>query len=339
VLFRSGCSAPPASKPKAIANAAAPAPVMIALGDDHRVQVVSVTPAETKTIRDVTMPSYVVALQWVMDDPIVLLGRPNPDGCPMPEDFYESHEQYLEAERACEFDPAYVGVIGRVTEHGFVAYPKLPESTWVALKQPDASGSMCEIDCWSVTIRDDKVYQGHCTGAFPADGREVCDDWMYARIDVPGPAMAKVPETPPSTTRPRVQTRAAKPFEVKASPLIKIEHVAQEEEARYGGKLTQLRCTRGSQTTTYPEGVRDLDLGMGETVQWLSTDPPRFLAFHGHDGFMPSSDNVLFEGCSPRVVGETVSGPDEMLLVDGMLLQRGQFLGHVPGAKLVDFAP
>ncbi|CAN5895146.1 hypothetical protein BH11MYX3_BH11MYX3_30990 [soil metagenome] len=78
---------------------------------------------------------------------------------------------------------------------------------------------------------------------------------------------------------------------------------------------------------------------MGDTVRWLTTDPPRFLAFHGHDGMMPTNDNVLFDGCTPHVVGDTSAGPDATLLVGGMLLQRGQFLGDVPGAKLVDFAP
>ncbi len=85
--------------------------------------------------------------------------------------------------------------------------------------------------------------------------------------------------------------------------------------------------------------MKALDLGMGENVQWLTTDPPRFLAFHGHDGMTGWNDNVLFEGCTPRIVGETFRGPDGTLLVGGMLLQRGQFLGMVPRAKLVDFAP
>jgi hypothetical protein len=339
-----GCAGHPAPKPNAITNAAlSSTPVMIALGDDDRVRVVAVTPTETKTLRDVEVPSYLVDLQWVMPDPIVLLGRPNPDRCAMPESFYTTREEYLEAERACEFDPAYVGVIGRITQHGFVPYPKLPEATWAGLKQPDENSSLCEIDCWRLAIRDDKVFQGHCVAAFSADGREICDAWMYARIDVPGPAMAKLPESRPSTTTLQpdrlTPTGAPAPFEVNVSPLVKIEFVAQDEEARYGGKLTHLRCTQGSHTTIYPQDVKDLDLGMGEKVQWLTTDPPRFLASHGHDGMTPWNDKVLFEGCTPRVVGEIVPGPHATLLVGGMLLQRGQFLGEVPSAKLVDFAP
>ncbi|CAN5895110.1 hypothetical protein BH11MYX3_BH11MYX3_30980 [soil metagenome] len=45
-------------------------------------RVVAVSPIETKTLRDVNVPSYVVDLQWVLADPIVLLGRPNPDSTP-----------------------------------------------------------------------------------------------------------------------------------------------------------------------------------------------------------------------------------------------------------------
>src|SRR5262245_47434418 len=77
-----GCSGAP--KPSPITNAAPPAsPVMIALGDSDRVRVVAVTPAKTTTLRDVKVPSYLVELQWVLPDPIVLLGRPNPTaaGC------------------------------------------------------------------------------------------------------------------------------------------------------------------------------------------------------------------------------------------------------------------
>ncbi len=311
---------------------------MIALGDSDRVQVVAVTPGGTKTVRDVALPSYLVELQWVLADPIVLLGRPDPDRCMMPEEYYKSHADFVEAERGCAFDPAQDGVIGRITARGFVAYPKLPESTWAALKQPGEHHTACAFRCWQLAIRDTAIYQGHCIAAFSADGMEICDDWMYARVDVPGPAMAKLPKSPPPSPSPAPQARSkAKPFEVRPSPHVTIEFVAQEEEARYGGRLTQLRCTQGPQTTLYPG--TDLDLGMGETVEWLTTDPPRFLAFHGHDGMTGSIENVMFEGCTPREIGRVVQGPDDMQIVDGMLLRHGKVLGHVPGARLVDFSP
>ncbi|HEY4177459.1 MAG TPA: hypothetical protein VGM90_11520 [Kofleriaceae bacterium] len=334
-----GCGGSSTPKPVTNASVSAP-PVIIALADTDRVRIVAVTPAETKTLRDVPVPGYLTDMQWILPDPIVLLDAPRSD-CLMPEEFYKTHEQYVAAQSACTADPATVGVIGRVTNHGFVPYPKLPDSTWAGLKQPDENGSLCQSGCWSLTIRNDAVYEGHCIAAFSADGMEICDDWMYARIDVPGPAMEKLPEwsvsTPVAPTHPPAPAPA--PIEVKASPLVKVELLAQEEEARYGGKLTQLRCTEGANVTLYPADVKELDLGMGEKVTWLSSNPPRFLAFYGHDGMTPHNENVLFEGCDPHVVGDTVEGPDDILIVDGTLYQRGRLIGTVPGAKLVDFSP
>ncbi len=80
---------------------------------------------------------------------------------------------------------------------------------------------------------------------------------------------------------------------------------------------------------------------MGDDVEWLATDPPMFVAYHGHDGLNPSSDNVLFDRCEPHSIGAIDRGPDDLIAIDGAreLRRRGELVGHTSGGQIVVFGP
>lgn len=301
-------------------------PVVLATANGRTVQILSIAPDKTTVLREVELPSAVAVLSWQGADPIVMLDHVPQEQCEMPEEFYKTAAEYKVAHAACQSDPAFDGVIGRVTARGFDPFAKLPESTWAGLAPPAEEQRPCVNGCWRMSIKEDGIYQGHCIAAFSADGMDICENWIEARIAWPQPAVV----------RPSKRVWSNKTFVVPPSLHVAITmvNVANDgDEARY-----ELRCTLDGKTTTYP--ARDqLDRGMDKDVTWLTTDPVRFIAGHGHDGFIGWTDSVLYEGCEPRVIGEPISGPDDIVIADGAVYQRGRVIGHVDLGRLVTFAP
>lgn len=328
-----GVSVPPPGHP----------PVVLALVNGKDVEVVSVTPSASKVLRSARLPSPIVDLQWTGRDPVLLMEHRPIEQCLAPEPAYKTAEEYAAAQRECQFDPAYDGQIGRLTSTGFQPYPALPASTWAALPPPGPNDHPCETGCWRLEVTStDEVYQGHCIAAFSADGREICDTWRYARIDVPGPALASVPEPAPPAVAPRPD--ASTPFVVAPSPHVKLAFSHVTPPPQYEGEepepRRQLQCELGGRTTSYP-ALADLDAGMLEELEWIATDPPMFVAYHGHAGLSGYTDTVLFEGCRPRVIRALQRGPDDLVAIDGgiELRRRGELAGRTVGGSLVVFAP
>lgn len=293
-------------------------PIVLALASGSRASVVAVSAAGATTRRQATLPGDVADLAWDGDDPIVLLAAPDPMACAIPEDVIPH------AHDGCDGDPAVAGLIGRITEHGFVAYPRPPASAWAGLKPPGDGGHVCERDCWRMTVKADGVYEGHCIAAFYADGMEICDDFIDVKL---GPRHAAPDHAP-----------LRKPAPIAPAPAIALARVQLADRYDEDRHHDQLQCTFGGTVTLYPEADA-IDAGMGEAIEWLSTAPPRFVAYHGHDGLTGWSEPILFEGCTPTPVSRVVDGPGGVRVVGGRVFRGGALLATVEDARLVVFAP
>jgi hypothetical protein len=330
------CStAPPrASRPLA-GTATVIAPVRLAVAAGSELSVVEVSPAGTKVLRSAKVGAHVDTLAWEGDDPIALLQRAS-GSCDMPEEFYKDHAAYEAAQRECTSDAALEGTVGRLTEHGFVPYPRLPESTWSSIAAQPKDFDPCRTQCWSLDVRATEVWLGHCKWTFSADGADHCDTWAYVRLDRPGPAQQAYP-------------RATSGFElptVAASPRVTLTFEPVTPPPRYDGdepeaKL-QLNCSLdGAPAVVYPE-PKDLDAGMSSEVTWLATSPPIFAASHNHDGFAMTSELVVFDRCKRTRYDKLVAGPGGLVALVGDQIEirrNGSLVGSTSSGEHVVFAP
>lgn len=314
---------------------ALPAPgVVLAIANETDLRLVEVTPATTRELRTATLNERVDSLAWLGDDPIVLLQRSDViGGCGL------GGDAAVEAE--CNAPPtADEGTIGRLTKDGFIAYPRLPESTWDAIaKRPSEDSDPCVRGCWSMHVRGTEVWQGHCKWTFSADGRNICQTELYARIDKPGPAQEKYPK---DTSGPDPDLPTITPA---ANVSVTFEHVTpppqwegDEPEARW-----QMHCAiDGKELLVYPP-LDQLDLGMSNPPTWLSTQPPRYMLEHLHDGFAPYGDLMIFEGCARTDYTRVIAGPGGLVaLTNGAsleILRHGVHVGSTLAGEHISFAP
>ncbi|HSD90829.1 MAG TPA: hypothetical protein VLB44_25065 [Kofleriaceae bacterium] len=330
------CGRAPAGSPRSpLGNASAAGSVRIAIATDRELRVVEVSARGDRVLRSAHMPTRIDALAWEGDDPVVLLQRGPRDSCDLPEEAYDDHAAYEAAQRDCEVDPKYEGIVGRLTEAGFIAYPPLPESTWSSLEQPKDAPTPCTTGCWSLAVTPTEVWQGHCKWVFSADGSDHCEDWVYARIDKPGPATKKPPATPDTLPLPVIAapSSVSLSFAAGASP---------HRDGDDAEPALQLHCAiDGKEVSVYPD-VKDLDAGMSRDVSWLATTPPLFAAMHNHTGFEGWSDLVVFESCKPTSYDKLVTGPGGLVALVGQQIeirQNGVLVGSTAGGKRAVFAP
>lgn len=329
-------------KPEPLANTNASTGVRVAVAAYNRLSLVDVMPGGSHVVRSATLAARIDTLDWLGDDPIVLLQRGSVDSCGLPEDTYPDRATYEAANRDCVADARHDGTIGRSTAKGFVPYPALSASTWDLLQAP-SDAAACTSDCWSLDVIGDQVWQGHCKWVFSADGRDHCHEWAYARLDGPGPATKSLPTAPAS----------AADVEPTSSPLaapggITVAFNTVTPPPRYDGdepeSRVQLTCALGDAApTVYPAKLEDLDAGMSRELTWLATEPPIFAAWHRHDGFELTEELVVFERCRRMGYEQIVRGAGGVVALVGSarieLRRNGALVGSTDGGDIVSFAP
>lgn len=333
-------SSRPGHRATPLANATATSAVRLAVAGHSDLSMVDVSPAGTRVLRTAKLPSHIDALDWLGDDPIVLLQRGSLESCGLPEDAYPTKEAYRESQRDCEVEASHDGTIGRLTATGFVAYPRLPDSTWDILQKPTEDGAeSCTTGCWSMSLVGREVWQGRCKWVFFLDGRPSCDTWAYARIDVPSPATLKEPP---------VRTAEEQPLPTIAAPEnVSVDFESVTPPPRFDGDEpeahAQLTCSiDDKQVSSYPD-PKELDAGMMHKVTWLAASPPIFAAWHLHEGFEMTEELVIFESCKKTGYDSIVTGPGGVVALVGSdrieLRKNGALLGTTDGGVQVVFAP
>jgi len=338
-----GCGAParaPADKTLGNAKPDEDAAQLV-LASEQDIRLVAVSHSGTHVLRSATVPERIDELEWVQSDPIVLLQQPMNTECAGPEVAYKSHAAYEAALRECMTPGPHEGVIGRLTQRGFVPYARLPESTWDLIAQkPGGEPQPCGRGCWSLEVKGAEVWQGHCKWTFMADGTDHCQEWAYARIDQPGPATLKYPLAGVDEPRPELPN-------VPPSPRVDVTFEAITPPPHYDGDepeaVQQMHCALdGKEQLVYP-AVAELDRGMMPEVTWLATDPPMFAAYHMHDGFAGWSDTIVMEGCTRTAYDRIIAAHAGLVAVvsDSRIevLRNGKRIGATDGANLVLFAP
>lgn len=344
MLAACGSRATDSQKPKPLANTTVSSGVRIAVALYERLSLVDVMPGGSHVVRSAKVASRIAALDWLGDDPIVLLQRGSVDSCGLPEEAFPDHATYVAANRVCVADARHDGTIGRLTAKGFVPYPPLSASTWELLKAPK-DAEPCTTECWSLDVIGDQVWQGHCKWVFSADGRDLCDEWAYARLDVPGPATKKLPTVPASASAVDDEPTSS-PLAAPAGIAVAFDPVTPRP--RYDGdepeSQLQLTCALGDAApTVYPAKLEDLDAGMSRELTWLATDPPIFAAWHRHDGFEMTEELVIFERCKRMSYEQIVPGGDGVVALVGSdrveIRRNGTLVGSTDGGTIVSFAP
>lgn len=313
------------------------------------VKVVEVSPAGTKVLRDVAMPGTVGDLVWTGADPIAMVQRLDGVSCAVNAEASQAQKGLAASkDDPCVSDPKLDGTIGRITDKGFVAYSKLPDATWAGLPGPTGDQKACESGCWSVVVASDEVWQGHCKVSFFADGGEVCDNWLYARIDKPGgAAIAEPPKRahydPGLNTGAETRVAPSPKVTIALSPIAHEGEDAEPDSSSDASPIFRMRCALDGITTGhFPAKLEPGDLGMTKDITWISTEPPLFAAYHMHDGMTGYSTLVLFDRCMPTESGELVGGPNGLVAIvrDNVeVWQAGHKLGTAPGGTRILFAP
>lgn len=344
-LMLVACGSRATTPHKPLANANVATTVRIAVAAYDRLSLVDVMPGGSQVVRSAKVASRIDTLDWLSDDPIVLLQRGSLYNCGIPEEAYPNHAAWEAANRDCGAEARHDGTIGRLTATGFVAYPALPASTWDLLQQPK-DATPCGTSCWSLDVIGVEVWQGRCKWVFSADGTDHCHEWAYARLDVPGPAAMKLPKASPAPTAPD-DVEPAQPT-IAAPANITVDFDAVTPPPRFDGDepeaQLQLTCAIGDAAPTlYPSKLKDLDGGMSRELTWLATDPPIFAAWHRHDGFQMTEELVVFERCKRTGYEHLVSGPGGLVALVGPqrieVRRSGVLVGSTNGGKLVSFAP
>jgi hypothetical protein len=330
VLAAAACGSPHATT---ISQSRAVAPARIAVASGLELRVLDVSPAGTKVTRSAQLPGRIDDLDWIGDDPVVLVQQTKNDMCGAPADVFHDPDDYAEIQRECVGDPKADGTIGRVTASGFVPYPPLPASAWASIAQkPKPEALECVRDCWRMaTTTDEAVWVGHCMWEYIADGVR-CDDYAWTRLDKPD---GKVLDRPPANQQTVPELVAAEP-----SPRVTLdfESITTDENV-----ALQMQCSLdGKRVSVYP-AQDDLDLGMQRDVTWLASSPPIFAATHMHEGFERYETTVVFDSCKRTKVRSIVPGPGgltALVSIDHIdVRRRGELVGTVPSGQVVELAP
>jgi hypothetical protein len=333
------CGSQPTTPHKPLGNANVSTSVRIAVASYDTLSVVDVARAGSKVVRKAKLAARIDTLEWLGDDPIVLLQVGSRDNCGLPEEAYADHAAYEAANRDCAAEARHDGTIGRLTAAGFVPYAALPPATWNVLQQPKDADA-CTTGCWSLDVVGVQVWQGHCKWVFSADGTDHCHEWAYARLDAPGPATTRYPAS---------AHRDAPSLPTIAAPAgISVDFESATPPPHYDGDepeaQSQLTCTLGDAAPTpYPVDPKDLDAGMSHEITWLAADPPIFAAWHRHLGFAMTEELVVFDRCKRTGFAQLVPGGDGLVALvssDRIEVRRGGTLvGSTDGGDIVRFAP
>lgn len=230
-----------------------------------------------------------------------------------------------EEQRRGKDDPAFDGIVGRITATGFVPYAPVPASTWSKLPV-SSDASLCEYRCWQLHVIDDQLWQGHCKFVETLDASTECAVTHHTRIDRPdGRAFDKLPIGKP----PRKS-----PASLRPSQHVTLAFVDGAVQCKFAGK-----------TTLYPEDRSPEESMCERCVTWISHEPPVFAMERVYTTEWSSNRSfVVFDRCEPSSVEAIEHGNAGLVAVLSRarieVFQRGRRIGSLDvGGELAAFAP